>query len=206
MTRTHTDVDQLADGYLDEMAALNPLAATYWGVAGHDDRIPDLSPDGLEERSALRRRTLAALDEADPVDANDRITVAALREELGLAEQLRATGAEESSLNNIDSPLQAMRDIFDLMATETADDWAVDRDPAESAPGGHGRLHRVVALRRRPGPDQRRPPGPGRNQPVGQGGRLLRPAGRVRALRPDPPRCGPTSSAQARGAADAYGG
>jgi uncharacterized protein (DUF885 family) len=125
MTRIPTDVDQLADSYLDQSAALNPIAATYWGIAGHEDRLPDLSPDGLEAVSALRRRTLTALDAVVPVDANDRITVAALREELGLAEALRATGAEESALNNIESPLQSMRDVFDLMATDTADDWAV---------------------------------------------------------------------------------
>jgi uncharacterized protein (DUF885 family) len=125
MTRSQTDVDRVADSYLDETAALNPLAATYWGIAGHDGEMPDLSPDGLEQSSELRRRTLNGLEGVEAVDANDRITVAALREELELAEQIRATGAEESSLNNIDSPLQSLRDVFDLMAADTADDWTV---------------------------------------------------------------------------------
>jgi uncharacterized protein (DUF885 family) len=125
MTRKQTEVDRIAEAHLDETAALNPLIATYWGIAGHEDRMPDLSPDGLATNSELRRRTLTALKSADPEDANDRVTVAALREELELAEQIRATGAEEASLNNIDSPIQYVRDVFDLMATETEQDWAL---------------------------------------------------------------------------------
>jgi uncharacterized protein (DUF885 family) len=123
-SRIHTAVDALTDTYLDEFVALDPIAATYYGIKGHDDRMPDLSPAGLAEVSDLRRRTLAALDAVTPADADDRVTVAALREELAVAEQLRETGAEESNLDNISSPVQGVRDIFDLMPTDTADDWA----------------------------------------------------------------------------------
>ncbi len=121
---TDSDVDRLADSYLAEMAALDPLLATYWGIGGYEEQLPDLSPDGLEQRSLLRRRTLAALDTVQPRDANDRITVAALREELGVAEALRERGVEEASLNNIDSPVQNLRDTVDLMAKRTPEDWA----------------------------------------------------------------------------------
>jgi uncharacterized protein (DUF885 family) len=123
-SRIHTAVDALTDSYLDDYVALDPIAATNLGIKGHDRRLPDLSPDGLAAVSELRRRTLSALAAATPDDADDRITVAAMREELDAAEQLRATGAEESHLDNISSPVQAVRDTFDLMATETADDWA----------------------------------------------------------------------------------
>ncbi len=37
-------------------------------------------------------------------------------------------------LNNIDSPLQAVRDIFDLMATDTADDWATGAQRLAAVP------------------------------------------------------------------------
>ena len=125
MTRTPTDVDRLAEAHLDEVVTLDPILATYYGIKGHDHELPDLSPDGLAERSAQRRSTLDALATANAVDANDRITLAALREELSLAEQLRETGAEESMLANIASPVQSVRDVFDLMPTDTAEDWAV---------------------------------------------------------------------------------
>jgi Uncharacterized protein conserved in bacteria len=124
-SRTPTDVDALADSYLAEYVALDPLAATYWGIPGHDAELPDLSPDGLAEVSALRRRTLDALDTATPVDRTDRITVAALREELAVAEELRAAGHDEANLNNIDCAIQNLRMSFDLVPSSSADDWSV---------------------------------------------------------------------------------
>jgi uncharacterized protein (DUF885 family) len=123
-SRTPTDVDALAETHLDESAALNPIEATYLGIPGFDDKMPDLTPDWWQSVSDQRRRTLAALDGVEPVDSTDRITVAALREELTVREQLREAGAEESNLTVIASPLQEIRDTFDLTPTATADDWA----------------------------------------------------------------------------------
>ncbi len=124
-TRTPTDVDAVADTHLDESVALNPIEATFIGVAGHDHALPDFTPDWWQSLSDQRRRTLAALDDAVPADANDRTTVAALRELLTLNEELRAAGTDESSLNVIASPVQLIRDVFDLTPTGSADDWAV---------------------------------------------------------------------------------
>jgi len=104
-TRTPTDVDALADAYLDRYAALNPIDATFIGVAGHDDRLPDYTPEWWQSVSDNRRQTLAALDTAQSTDRTDRITVAALREELTVREELRAAGDEESELSVIFSPL-----------------------------------------------------------------------------------------------------
>jgi uncharacterized protein (DUF885 family) len=125
MTRTHTAVDHLVDSYLDEYVALDPSFATFVGISGHDAELPDLSPDGHAARSALRLRTLAALAEATPADATDRITIAAATERLGVAEEIYQLGADESDLNVIASPLQSVRMAFDLMASATADDWSV---------------------------------------------------------------------------------
>jgi uncharacterized protein (DUF885 family) len=122
--RIPTEVDTVADGYLDAWAAHDPMMATYFGVAGYDDRLPELTPDWYSTQSDLRRRTLAALDATQPSDANDRITVAALREELDVRELVRATGAEESDLKNIASPLQNIRDTFDITPVTSVEDWA----------------------------------------------------------------------------------
>jgi uncharacterized protein (DUF885 family) len=122
--RIPTAVDALAEQYLTDYTALDPVFATYLGVPGHETELPDLSPDGREQVSALRRRTLAARDATEPRDETDRVTVAALREELGVQEDIRAAGDEQLLLNNIDSPVQNLRMVFDLMRTETADDWA----------------------------------------------------------------------------------
>jgi uncharacterized protein (DUF885 family) len=122
--RTPSEVDRIADSYLDDMAALNPAAATYWGIAGGEDQLPALSPDWHESVSELRTRTLAALSAATPADAADRTTVKALHDELSLAEELRAAGDDLGRLNTIESPVQSIRDVFDLMPTDTAADWA----------------------------------------------------------------------------------
>jgi uncharacterized protein (DUF885 family) len=124
-SRTPTDVDAVADAYLDDAVALNPIEATNIGVAGHDARLPDYTPDWHAQRSQLRRQTLAQLAATSPVDANDRITVAALREELTVAEALRDLGAEESELRNTFSPLQNIRDVFDVTPANTVDDWEI---------------------------------------------------------------------------------
>ncbi len=124
-TRTPTPVDNLIDGHLDEYAALNPIVATALGIPGHEAELPDLSPDWLASVSALRQRTIAGLADAVPIDANDRVTVAAATDEFTVDEQIRATGADESRLNNVSSPVQDVRAVFDLMATSSADDWAL---------------------------------------------------------------------------------
>jgi len=122
--RPTTDVDRIANGYLDELVALSPITATTLGIPGRDEELDDFSPAGYAAISDLRRATLDALAQATPVDAIDRVTVSAMTERLGLAEETYAAGLDEMSLNVLASPLQSIRDIFDLMPTETDAHWA----------------------------------------------------------------------------------
>ena len=64
-------VDAIADAYVEDYAALDPITATYLGVAGHEDRLTDLSPDGCAAREALTRDALAAARAATPVDERE---------------------------------------------------------------------------------------------------------------------------------------
>ncbi len=122
--RPSTDVDRIANDYLDALVELSPITATQLGIAGRDEDLDDFSPAGHAAISDLRRATLRALAQATPVDAIDRVTVSAMTERLGLAEETYAAGFDEMSLNVLASPLQSIRDIFDLMPTETDADWA----------------------------------------------------------------------------------
>src|SRR5919107_6340713 len=122
--RRPTAVDAIADEHLDAVAALDPVAATAMGVPGHETELTDYSPAGHAARAAQRRKTLSALDDATAVDAVDRVTVAALRERLALEDELAAIGADDRDLNVIASPLQSLRAVYDLMPTETAENWA----------------------------------------------------------------------------------
>ncbi|MPV39178.1 DUF885 domain-containing protein [Georgenia subflava] len=122
-TRTATPTDAIADAYVHRSVALDPIAATGLGLPGHDHRLPDLSPAGIEERTMLERATLAELATIEPADDVDRVTHAAMRERLGLAVELAEAGELTRDLNVIASPVQAVREVFDLMPTATAQDW-----------------------------------------------------------------------------------
>lgn len=123
--RTPTAVDAVAERYLDTLAELDPCAATEMGIAGHDEEITDYSPEGVAARADAARRTLRELSEVTPTDAVDEVTVAAMRDRLGIVIDLNDAGLDVGELNVIASPLQSMRDVFDLMPTETDHDWAV---------------------------------------------------------------------------------
>jgi uncharacterized protein (DUF885 family) len=122
--RPTTDVDQIANDYLDALVRLSPITATYLGMAGRDDDLDDFSPSGYAAHSALRTQTLDALANATAIDDIDQVTLAAMKERLGLAEETYAAGLDQMSLNVLASPLQAIRDVFDLMPTATEAQWA----------------------------------------------------------------------------------
>jgi uncharacterized protein (DUF885 family) len=121
--RPTTDVDRIANEYLDAFVELSPITATYLGIAGHDEDLDDFSPSGWAAQSALRTTTLEALSNATAIDDIDRVTLAAMNERLGLAEETYQAGLDQSSLNVLASPMQAIRDVFDLMPTETDANW-----------------------------------------------------------------------------------
>ncbi|ROS76972.1 DUF885 domain-containing protein [Cellulomonas sp. PhB143] len=127
--RTPSAVDAIAEAYVARLAELDPVSATFMGLSGHDHRMTDLSPAGHAARADLDRSTLDALDAleaaggADELDAVDRVTVAAMRERLGLQLETYADDEPLASLNVIESPLQALRDVFDLVPTGTVEAW-----------------------------------------------------------------------------------
>jgi uncharacterized protein (DUF885 family) len=122
--RPATEVDRIADAYLDASLVLNPGKATRIGAPGYDDKLTDYSPDGIAARLELDRRTIEKLRAAQPADDIDRVTVDAMLERLGVSVEIAESGAEESDLNVIASPAQDARAIFDLMPTATAEQWA----------------------------------------------------------------------------------
>lgn len=93
------------------------------GIVGYDDDITDYSPDGVTARVDAARAALAELDGVEAQDDVDVVTVAAMRERLGIQLELHDAGLDVGELNVIASPLQSMRDVFDLMPTDTEDDW-----------------------------------------------------------------------------------
>ncbi|MBO1266442.1 DUF885 domain-containing protein [Arthrobacter cavernae] len=121
--RPKTDIDAAADAYTDTLLALNPSFATILGLPGHETEYPDYSPAGAEARAAAARDTLDKLAVLEPADESDVVTLDAMRERLGLDLEIHASGWHAAELNNIASPAQDIRAIFDLMPTDTAGHW-----------------------------------------------------------------------------------
>jgi len=132
--RDATPIDRLAEQYLDGSAALDPVWATFAGLRGHDDRLTDHSPAGHAERAALARATLRRLADLAPADDVDRVTAAALAERLQHHLDLDDAGLHLASLNNIESPVQSLREVFDVAPTATVDDWTAIADRLHALP------------------------------------------------------------------------
>jgi uncharacterized protein (DUF885 family) len=114
----------VADAHFDAVVAASPIEATYLGVPGRDSELDDLSPEGYAHHAEIARATLARLDAVEAVDDVDRVTVAAMRERLGLTLETHEAGYDRMALNVIASPLQGCRDVLDSMPTATDEDWA----------------------------------------------------------------------------------
>lgn len=121
--RTATEVDRVAEAWVDTLVDLDPATATYIGRTDQDHRLPDYSPEGHAARTDAVRSALAALRTAAPADEVDRITVADLGSELDLALESDAAQLQLRDLNVIASPVQEIREVFDLMPVAEVGDW-----------------------------------------------------------------------------------
>lgn len=134
-SRTRTPVDVVADEYVTTLARLNPLLATAMGVEGYDHLMTDFSPSGWEAQAAAARDVLVQLDSLAPADETDRVTIAAMRERLGVTLALHDADEWLGQLNNIASPVQELRDVFDLMPTTTTEHWSAIAARLAALPG-----------------------------------------------------------------------
>ncbi|GAB2672647.1 DUF885 domain-containing protein [Thalassiella azotivora] len=117
----------LADSYVHELARLDPSVSTALGLDPEEDGLPDLSPAGLDALADLDRRTLRALDGLAADGDDERRCAALLRERLGSRLQVHETGEDLRAVRNIFSPVHAVRQLFSMMPTTTADEWDVVR-------------------------------------------------------------------------------
>jgi len=129
-----TALEQLADRFVDEYAAAVPTTATYIGVRGHDHRWPDHSPAGNAAVADLLRRTVAQVEAVEAVDHREEVARAAMLERLSAELARHDAGWADADLNSIDCPLQAFRETFDYMATDTVEDWTTVAARLEALP------------------------------------------------------------------------
>lgn len=128
----------VADAYVDELIALDPITGTYLGVKESDSRLPDTSPAGQEALARLARTTLARLDEAERRPGADseaeRRCGRLLRERL--TAELAVHDAEEGlrSVGNLHTLPHQIREIFTVTPMETEEDWAVIAERLRAVP------------------------------------------------------------------------
>lgn len=123
-TRVPTAVDEVAERWIDTQIDLNPEYRIYLGREGDQSAYGDYSPTGSEASLAAARAAQADLLAAAPTDFVDEVTVMDLNRELQLAIDTAEARFHERDVNVIASPAQGIRDVFDLMPTESDDDWA----------------------------------------------------------------------------------
>lgn len=122
--RQSTAIDAIATSYYETLLELMPNFATELGLPGHETEYQDFSPAGIEALAEATRDTLRRLDDLQPADDVDAVTLDAMRERLGLDLEIHEAGLDYAQLNNIACPAQNIRAIFDLMPTATDEHWS----------------------------------------------------------------------------------
>ncbi|MGA7688695.1 MAG: DUF885 family protein, partial [Jiangellales bacterium] len=135
MTHAARTIDALSDDYVERSAALDPVAATFDGVAGHESGLTDYSPAGAQQRADLARTFLAELDAMSPSSHRDQRAVRVMRERLQVALALHDTGEHLRDVSNLSSPGHMVRMCFDLMPTGNEGDWSLVAERMQRVPG-----------------------------------------------------------------------
>ena len=151
--RRPTPVDRLADGHLAGMLRLSPEFATMVGTPDADQTsLSDYSPEGTAAWRDLLAGTLSQLDGLVPADGVDAVTVSAMRERIGSDLDLAEAGQTTGELNVLSSPIQSIRDVFNLMPAHTDEDRAAIGARLAAVPAAIAGYRRSLALRLESGP------------------------------------------------------
>ncbi|POX59931.1 DUF885 domain-containing protein [Streptomyces sp. Ru62] len=130
---------QVADAYVDDLIALDPVTGTYLGVKESSSRLPDYSPAGQEALAALARTTLARLDEAERRPGADsdaeRRCARLLRERLTAEIAVHEADEHLRAIGNMSTPGHSVRDIFTVTPADTEEDWAAIAERLRAVPG-----------------------------------------------------------------------
>jgi len=125
-------VREISNGYVADLCDVVPSAAIYLGRPS--EGLDDLSPEGLEAQAALARDTLRAARAVAVAGAADEVARDVLVERLQLQLDRFDAGDVHANLNVIASPVQDVRQVFDLLPTDGDDDWASIAGRMEAVP------------------------------------------------------------------------
>jgi uncharacterized protein (DUF885 family) len=140
-----TEVFEFAERVVEQLAAAHPINATFMGVAGYDDQMSDWSLDAADARYAQAQAWLVELDSLPVANDDDRLAVEFMRERLGAQVEQHRIGEHLRDVNVLGSPVQAVRNVFTLMATDTEEDWQTIATRLEAVPWSIGTLISVYS-------------------------------------------------------------
>ncbi|MEU5633489.1 DUF885 domain-containing protein [Streptomyces rishiriensis] len=141
---------EVADAYVDDLIALDPVTGTYLGVQESSSRLPDYSPRGQEALARLARDTLTDLDEAERRPGADsdieRRCARLLRERL--TAELAVHEADEGlrAVGNMSTPAHHVREVFTVTPTQTDEDWAAIAERLRAVPAALAGYRESLAL------------------------------------------------------------
>ncbi|MFI8091618.1 DUF885 domain-containing protein [Streptomyces sp. NPDC086080] len=141
---------QVADAYVDELIALDPITGTFLGVKESSSRLPDLSPAGQEAHAELIRATLGRLDEAERQPGADsgveRRCARLLRERL--TAELAVHEADEGlrAVGNLGTVAHSVREVFTVTPAETEADWSAIAGRLRAVPAALAGYRESLAL------------------------------------------------------------
>jgi uncharacterized protein (DUF885 family) len=139
--RAHdTAIFEVSDRYIEDCAALDPMLASFWGISGYEHEITDYSPDGWAARLDLQRATLRRLDDVTPTAPGDRIAIDVMRERMQAERDLIESGEYHRWLTVMNSHHEYIREVFDFMPRESAEDWQNVRARLMAVPEALDRL------------------------------------------------------------------
>lgn len=132
----HADrpVDRLSDALVADFAVLDPVSASSIGLPADESAMTDLSPEGYAARTELFARALREVAAAEPTDEREQIAQESFLERVGLHQELAESGIARSEVSVIVSGAHDVREVFDLMPTETEQDWLHIRDRLSGVP------------------------------------------------------------------------
>jgi uncharacterized protein (DUF885 family) len=118
------EVDAIAEQYVADYAAADPVSATFVGIPGYDDKLTDLSVTGYGQREELTREAYTAMQRVVPSEPRERAAQRSFLERLAVEMDQADARAPQSRVSVISSELHSIRGSFDLMPKATPDDWA----------------------------------------------------------------------------------
>lgn len=141
---------EVADAYVDDLIALDPVTGTYLGDKASAGKLPDASPAGQAALADLARRTLERLDEAELQPGADsdieRRCGRLLRERLTAELAVHDADDHLRVVGNMHSPAHSVREVFTLTPTETDEDWAAVAERLRAVPGALDGYRESLAL------------------------------------------------------------